>query len=339
MIDGRPDLRRVALGFAVSATLLSALLYVVGVRGVLAALDAASRPVLVVVPVVVAAWIGVWAGSLHLVFRAFGVRVTYRRSVGVFATMMFWDNVTPFSTFAADPVAAWTVARSTDLDYDRALATVVAVDALNFAPAPVLAVVGLLYVRLTAGVAETVVTAMAWLAGTLLMLAVIGLGAWRWRRPLVAAGTALLDRVARLVGRVVPGTNWPDRAGLDHRLATLLADVETVAADPRLLAVVSVCAVVGWLALAFVFWLSILAVGHAVPVAVAMVLVPLVSAAELAPVPGGVGGVEPLTVVLLVALAGLPAADATAAVLLFRVGSYWLPVVAGGAAVPLVSRW
>jgi hypothetical protein len=342
MSDQRPDARRVVLGFVVAVALLVALLAVVGVRDVAVTLLAADPAVLGAIGATVVAWIGAWSGSLHLVFRAFDVPTTPVRSAVVFTTLMFWDNVTPFSTLAADPVAAWTVTRATGVAYEKALAAVVSVDTLNFVPSPVLALVALVSLRpatvVTASTATT--AALRRLAVGLVVLVVLAGSAWRYRRSLAAAGSDVLSRVARLLGRLVPGTDWTasDPAALRRRASALVSHLETVAASPRTLVGVTLCATVGWLLLSAVLWLSLLALGAPIPATVAILLIPLATVAEVAPVPGGVGGFEPVAVALLVATTTAAPPVATAGVLLFRAATYWLPTIAGGAAVPLVSR-
>jgi hypothetical protein len=290
------------------------------------------------VVVAVTAWVGVWTGSLHLVFRSFDVPSTPTRSVVVFTTMMFWDNVTPFSTIAADPLAAWTVSRSTEAAYEKALAIVVTVDTLNLAPSPVLAFAALLYVQLTVSLGAPTVTVLRRLAGVLVVLLVIASLTWRYRRLLVTVGVHVATVLGSAIGSILPGTDQPAGSTVRRRVDALVSHVETIAANPRRLTEVLLLATTGWLLLSSVFRLSMQAVGAPIHAALATLLIPLASVAELAPIPGGVGGVEPVTVALLVAMTAVPAPDATAGVVVFRAATYWLPTLVGGAVVPVVSR-
>jgi hypothetical protein len=338
MTDRRPDVRRVTFGFLVAGILLCILLYVVGIGDVVTALRTADVTLLAGVVVAVAAWVGVWTGSLHLVFRSFDVPSTPSRSVAVFTTMMFWDNVTPFSTIAADPLAAWTVSRSTDVAYEKALAVVVTVDTLNFAPSPVLAFLALLYVQLTVSLAAPTEAVLRRLAGVLVGLLVVASLAWRYRRLLVTVGIHVATVLGSALGRIMPGMDQSAGPTVHRRVDALVSHGETVAANPRTLIEVLLLATTGWLLLSTVFWLSMRAVGAPVPLVLAILLIPLATVAELAPIPGGVGGVEPVAVALLVALTAVPAPDATAGVLVFRAATYWLPTLVGGAVMPVVSR-
>lgn len=84
---------------------------------------------------------------------------------------------------------------------------------------------------------------------------------------------------------------------------------------------------VGWL---FQTAALLAALGHAVPIYVALFAIPLGNLAGATPLPGGLGGIEAAFVALLVPTTGIAAPAATAAVLIYRGVIYWLPVVTGG---------
>lgn len=67
------------------------------------------------------------------------------------------------------------------------------------------------------------------------------------------------------------------------------------------------------------------------PLALSLVLVPAGGLATLLPTPGGLGGTEVGTAAALVVLTGATVDVAAAAVLLYRVASYWFVVLVGGA--------
>jgi uncharacterized protein (TIRG00374 family) len=86
----------------------------------------------------------------------------------------------------------------------------------------------------------------------------------------------------------------------------------------------------GWIALSTSLWLSLYALGHAVPFAATLFVVPVGSIAGITPLPGGLGGLEAVFIALLVPTAGVPASVATAAVLIHRGATYWFPTLVGG---------
>jgi len=328
--------RATVLGFALAVALLSVLVYLAGTDEVVAALLAADAVVIGGLAVVVGCWIAVWGASLRLVLRAFDQPAPPARTYLAYATMMFWDNVTPFSTVAADPLAAGVLSRAFDVEYERSLAVVVTVDFFNFVPSPFFAAVGLLIVGSSA-VAGGVIGRIAGPLLAVLVAASVGsVLAWRHRRRLAAAAATVLGRLERTVRRLVPGLDRRTDLEFRRRATTLLDQLETVAARRRTLAALLLCGVTGWALLSLGLWLSLYAVGVVVPLGVTLFAVPLVTVIELIPLPGGVGGLEPLLVLLLAATTGAPLATVTAGVLVFRLGTHVLPTALGGAAHPLL---
>jgi len=326
----------VLLSFALALGLLGALLYVVGVDAVVVAVVTADSLVLGALAVVVACWVGAWSGSLLVVLRALDLPHPLGRTALVYASMMFWDNVSPFSTVAADPVAAGVLSRTFDVEYERSLAAVVTVDFLNFLPSPLFAAVGLLFAGTTAVLPGLAGTTLASLATVLLLVSLGGALAWRERRRLAATAAEAAVAVDRTLRRIVPGATERVEPTIRTRVETLLAQLERVAASRRTLVVALALATAGWFLLSLAFWLSLFAVGVVVPVGAALFAVPLVTVVELTPLPGGVGGLEPLLVVVVAVTTGDAVAAVTAGVLVFRLATHWGPTVVGGAAVPIL---
>ena len=68
-----------------------------------------------------------------------------------------------------------------------------------------------------------------------------------------------------------------------------------------------------------------------------MFVVPVGSIAGATPLPGGLGGLEAAFIALLVPTAGVSASGATAAVLIHRGATYWLPTLFGGGAAAVIG--
>ena len=336
MTSRRSRTRVTALSFALAIGLLFAFLYVVGVDEVVATLLAADTGTLGVLVAVVVCWIAVWSASLGIVLRTSDLPHPLVRTYLAYTTMMFWDNVTPLSTAVADPVAAGVISRAFDIEYERSLAVVITVDFLNFVPSPFVAMFGFLYVALTAVGGQTIKTIAVPLIVALLVMAVGSGFVWWHRRRLGEGIVTVLVRLERTVHRLLPSSETGERLEFERRMETLIQHLETVAARHRVLVTVVLFAVAGWALLALALWLSLYAVGVVIPLGVALFAVPIVTVAELIPLPGGVGGLEPLLVLLLVPTTGGTTVAVTAGVLLFRVGTHWLPIVFGGAVLPVL---
>jgi len=326
----------VLLSFGLAAGLLGALLYVVGVDAVVAAAVAADSVVLGALAAVVPCWVGAWSGSLRVVLRTLDHPHPFGRTYLAYTSMMFWDNVSPFSTVAADPVAAGVLSKAFDVEYERSLAVVVTVDFLNFAPSPLFAGAGLFVAASMAVAPRLVDTTLVPLVAVLLLVSLGCALVWWGRRRLAVAAAEALVALDRTLRRIAPGVATRTEPTIRARVETLLVHLERIAASRRTLVVVLCLATAGWALLSLAFWLSLFAVGVAVPLAVALFAVPLVTVVELAPLPGGVGGLEPLLVLLVTVTTGDGVAAVTAGVLVFRLATHWTPTVVGGAAVPLL---
>ncbi len=88
-----------------------------------------------------------------------------------------------------------------------------------------------------------------------------------------------------------------------------------------------------------VMWACVDAFGRSVPlVLVAVIVLAGTALASAAPTPGGLGAVEAVLATGLTAAAGLDGAVAVSSVLLFRLLTFWLPVVPGWLAFTMLQR-
>lgn len=87
-----------------------------------------------------------------------------------------------------------------------------------------------------------------------------------------------------------------------------------------------------------ILWLSAQAVGASISAPVALLAMTVGAAAiSVTPTPGGLGGVE-AGIVAVLTISGLAASTALGVALLFRVITFWLPLVLGGIALLAVLR-
>ncbi|MFB6073422.1 MAG: YbhN family protein [Haloarculaceae archaeon] len=328
----RPSWLLIVGSLAVALVLLAVLVSVVGVGDVFATLASANRVALVGLLVLALLWILAWGYSLFLVLRALAVPASIARSFLLYAVMLFVGTIVPFSVIGAEPIAAMIVARRGGTTYERGLAAVASVGVLNYLPAPVLAVVGLAYFVATATLGlRTELSVLSLLAVTLLVL-VAGVLAWRYRHRLSVALLAAVTVIERPLARRLPGVRLPDPEHLACRAEAVVESIDRIAADRRLLLVGACTSVAGWLSLAVALWLSLWAVGAGVTLGSTLFVVPLATVTDFVPLPGGVGSVDAALVLLVVAATGVPAATATAAVLVYRAATLLLPLLVGGVA-------
>ncbi|MFC7046275.1 YbhN family protein [Halobacteriaceae archaeon GCM10025711] len=329
--------RPVVLGFAVAGVLLGALLVVVGVDDVAAAMSGARPLPMVTAAGVVVLWLLAWAATFRVVLDAMAVRYTGRETLLGYLTLVFANNVLPIALLGGEALTALAIARATGGRFESTLAALASVDAINYLPVPTLAVFGLAYFGATAVLGRPGPA----VAGVLLAvgLGVLGLSvvAWRYRDRLREAAVVGVTGVLGGIGRVVPGLTPPTARVVHDGVTAFGRSVVRVASDRPRLALALALGLSGWLLQGAALWLSLSALDHVVPAAVALFVVPLAAVADVVPVPGGLGGVEATLVFLIVTTTGIPVADATAATLLYRVVTYWLPTLVGGAAAAVLT--
>jgi uncharacterized membrane protein YbhN (UPF0104 family) len=320
---------RTALWVVVSVLGLALFLWAVGPTAVVDAVGRVARRDAAVLVLVGFLPVVCWGVALHLVLRGLGLPVSLPASVALFAATSFLNNVTPFGRAGGDPASGLLVARVGDVPFERALAGVVSVGV-----ATNLALVGLGLVAgtgllATAAVDGAVTAAVLGGAGVTAVGGVVAVVGWR-RRDRVA--TSLAVALARAVAPLahVPGVDPPGRAAVAGRVDGFVAALERVAGDGRRVGGVLVAAVAGQAAVVATLALALRAVGAGVPLLAVVAVVPVARLAGLSPTPGGTASAETLLTGLLVAVGGVVAPVAVAAVLLYRAAAFWVPTLVGG---------
>lgn len=327
------DPRKAVLGFSGAALVLTALVYFVGVDSVLAAMADLDTTYVVAIAAVALTWLSCWGMSLRTVLRALDVKAGVGESVLLYASATFANNVTPFGQAGGEPVSALLISRATDTEYERGLAAIASVDALNFIPSIVLALLGLTYYVARVAVGRKVL----YILGAVLVLALLvpltGYLGWTNRERVQGVAVRLLSPLLNFVGEHVPRVTVPSRTAIRKRVASFFGSVERVAGSRRDLAVAVGFSLAGWLLMCVSLWLSLAALGHAVPWAAVFVAVPVATIASITPLPGGLGGVEATLVLVVVPITSVSAPVAASAALVYRGSTYWLPTILGGVAM------
>jgi len=318
------------------------LLTVIGVEQIGEALSAASPGLLALVALFGLGQIGAWGLSLTTVLASIGVPVSRRKGIALYASAMFANNVTPFGQAGGEPVTAYVINRVTDTRYESALAAIASVDAAHIFTSVTIAVVGGL---LTVTVFSPNRQLRLIILGVLGLAAAAGVIGWflfRYRRSILRElERPFANAVDRLRARFPHGlSSFIDTAR--HRFVAFREDLGRVADSRGSFALALGYSSAGWLfevgALATALW----GLGGPVPVATLLVIVPVGKLAGFMPLPGGFGSIEATVVALLVATTPADGGLATAAVLLHRAATYWLPTILGGGVsltLGLTTRW
>ncbi|PSP51337.1 TIGR00374 family protein [Halobacteriales archaeon QH_1_68_42] len=299
------------LGFLGGAVVLAIVMWLVGIREMVDALLSVGRPALVPVIFLNAVfWLGAWGMALRTVLGALGESIAVHRALLVFAAAIFSNNVTPFGQAGGEPVTAYLISEATDSEYETGLAAIASVDALHFVPS-------LGYALMAVG-------------GLVLAIPVAAFIGWRYRYELEAAVVRVFTPVLRSIGRLIPRRDPPDAAVIERRIETFFGAIDRVAGSRTTLLEAVGFSAFGWLLLCVSLWLSLYALGFSVSFAAVLLTVPMGAVAGITPLPGGLGGVESVLIVLLVPTTQVGGAVIGAAVLVHRAATYAFPTILGG---------
>ncbi len=331
------NLRSVVLGLLASLVVLVVIVSLVGVSSVIAAFKAARPEIILTIVVAVACWQVAWSFALNVVLSLLDYPQSRPRTMLVYLSIGFANSITPFAQAGAEPLAALFVSRATDAEYETGLSVVVSVDTINLLPSIGFALVGFAYFTVRATLNPRLKLAVALFLVVALVVAVLAVFAWRSRETLAASFVRVLSRLGDWLSQRTPwNVELPERE-LEQRVTLFLSNLEQIAQTPHRLAVGLFFSAVGWFFLAMCLWLSLYSLGYTIPVEAPLFIVPLAMTASVTPLPGGFGGIDAAYILLLVSLTNVPLPVITAALLVFRAGTYLLPIIAGGAAVTMLE--
>ncbi|WP_266078812.1 lysylphosphatidylglycerol synthase transmembrane domain-containing protein [Haladaptatus caseinilyticus] len=331
------DLRTIVVGFVAAVAVLLVVFSVLGIDRVISALSMANARVVALVVVVALCWLFSWAMSLRTVLGILGVHVSALRAFFLYAGATFANNVTPFGQAGGEPFTALLISRVTNAEYETSLGAIATVDSINFVPSITFALVGVAYYATVVTLGDTielVALTIVVIAVAIPTAAVVG---WQNRDRVgegIAGGAVPLIGIA---ARVVPNVNPTTKPAVKRRVDGFFGAIERIAGDRRGLLLAVFFSAFGWLLSSISLWLSLYSLGHPVPFAAVLFIVPIGSIAGVAPLPGGLGGVEAALVLLLVPITGVTAATAGAAAFIHRGATYWLPTMLGGVTIAMLE--
>lgn len=325
--------RALALGVVGAVALFAGLFALVDVHRVIETLSRARTSFIGLAFLLGILWLIAWSMTLRTVLGTLEVDLSPWTSFLVYAAAVFANNVTPFGQAGGEPVTALLISDVSDTRYETGLVGIGSVDVLNVVSSLALVFLGIGVYASSFTLGTEVSTAVGSVITLALVIVVTFTLVWRNREWLVErmAGSiaSFLEHLS--VGPV--GEVSLTETDIADRMRRFFGNVEVVATDRPRLAASLAFSTAGWMLQAGALMASFAALGYQLSPFVALFVIPLGNLAGAAPLPGGLGGIEAAFVALLVpTTVGVGAAVVTAAVLLFRLVIYWMPVVIGGTA-------
>ncbi|WP_332897283.1 lysylphosphatidylglycerol synthase transmembrane domain-containing protein [Haladaptatus sp. CMSO5] len=269
------------------------------------------------------AWSKVWQIVLSIV----GIDASLPHVTKTFFAGTFANYITPLGQVGGEPFIAYIISKDLDTNYENSLTSVVTADLLNLVPFFTFSAVGLGILLTRAEFPPIVQTSAYGLAALVVVVPMTGYIGWNHRVGVKRAVTAVANPVARLTSRV-------EVASILARIDRFYETLDTIATAPRRLAYALVYSLVGWVFFVLPLYFAGLVLGISLDLWLVLFIVPASTLAGFVPTPGGLGGVEVALVALLVGIVGVPASQAFALAVLYRVASYWFTLVIS--AVPTV---
>ncbi|KZN25410.1 TIGR00374 family protein [Haladaptatus sp. R4] len=331
------DMRTIIVGFVAAIAVLLVIFSLAGINEIMTSLTMADGRIVIAVAVVALAWLFSWSMSLRTVLGVLGIRISVLRAFSLYAGATFANNVTPFGQAGGEPFAALLISRTTNADYESSLGAIASVDSINFVPSISFALVGVAYYATVLTLGHALVMVGLTIVAVAIAVPIVAILGWRNRDQVEMKIADIVVRVVGGLARFVPRLTPTSKAAVVHRLRGFFDAIERVAGNRRGLALSIFFSAFGWFLSAVSLWLSFYALGYTVPFAAVLFVIPLGSMASITPLPGGLGGVDAVLVILLVPIAGVSATTASAAALIHRGATYFLPVLIGGSTTAMLE--
>lgn len=325
----RRQLLKIGIGFTIAFLVLYSLGRVIGWPHILRLLHTAHLPWVALAGITSLLGLIAWAKAWHCILRTLDITFPFPRLIITYFAATFANYITPFGQAGGEPIIAYVLAQDTDASYEDSLASVVTTDLLNLLPFFTFAAIGAAYLTLNTTLPSTATLLIAALGAIAVLIPILVLVGWVYR-------THVTRAILYLITPLIRHTSLT-KSDITTRITQFYTALEQISTHPRTLLVTLCFAYLGWLG----FTLPLYFVAHALNTPLALIsvlfIVPAGSIASLVPLPGGTGSIELVLVALLIALASLTPATATAIALLYRLTCYWLTLTVGGACALIVT--
>jgi len=331
--------RSTVLNLLAAVAILAVFTYLVGWNQVWSVLKTAE-PMLVFMAVVAGVTATLARGvTWKLMLEAYGFEYSFGELFRIYYAGSLANNVTPLGQLGGEPFISYLLSRSSDTAYERHFGAIFSADLLNAAPFYSLSVIGVVFFLLRYPFTPIVSLLAAVVLSIIAAIVVFLVLTW-YRRDMVKGIAHGLERSVRFLIWFITGRRRFSEAemSLGDRIDSFYATVREglmfrdavsssliVSHAARFLDVVSVYA-------------AVLALGVKPGFLPILFVVPISSLAFYIPLPGGLGGLDVALAWLLVLLADLPIAVASATVVIYRLSTYGFIVGVGGLSTLYIVR-
>lgn len=337
----RRQLAVVLAGFAAGAVGLWIYTISTGTAALRAILAAVDVPLLALA---VVAAIGSYlcrAQALSLLLSADRDGPGFVQTLTPFFAATFAKLIAPIGTIAGAPYLAYVLERIRSVRFERALAGVVGADLMALVPIFTFSVVGFIDRATDPNVPPVAEGILLGVVASILIVGGLTIIFFFKREAAELALVAVVRPIRGFVGRRRP--RWNERLsdeGIGIRVDGFYQAFDTMLDEPAHLIATLAVSFLSWFLMIVPMALIAQAIGSPVSLSVLFFVVPVSILANIVPTPGGLGAVEITLTELLVTYGAMTRPVALAGVLLWRLATYWIPLLIGaGTTAVMAARW
>lgn len=281
------------------------------------------------------------AEALSLLLDADRTGPGFLQTLTPFFAATFAKLIAPLGTVAGAPYLAYVLERIRGVRFERALAGVVGADLMALVPIFTFSIVGFLDRAAAPDVPPVAEGILLGVVAAILIVGGLTIIFFYKREAAELALMAVLRPIRGFVGRHRP--RWNERLSdevVGARVGGFYEAFDSMVDEPAHIIATLAVSFLSWFLMIVPMALIAQAIGSPVPWPVLFFVVPVSILANIVPTPGGLGAVEITLTELLVTYGAMTRPVALAGVLLWRLATYWIPLLIGAGATGVVAaRW
>jgi hypothetical protein len=310
---------------AMGIGVLAVLVLFIGPEEILNALEMANPWYVVLALLVQLLLFGLWTERWSINIQVVGIKIKKLALLPMLLVGMAVNNITPSGRGGGEPVRAYILGKYTKCSMESSFATVIADKGLDTFPLFLLAVITIIYAVLYLRLSTLTVLALTIALVLLVILFIIAL--------YMSLNRKMGEKVTKWLVKVIKRFSKKEHSNLEKNALTTLYgfqnSIRTLIKNRKVLIYALPLSFLIWFVEILRVYIIFLAFNTSVSlelIAVIFVIATLIGMVPL--LPGGVGAVDGM-MILLFSIAGIPPSVGAAATIVERLISFWIPSFLG----------
>ena len=333
--------KRTFVSFLVMGLLILVLLKFIGWNSLYSATQSIKPVYLVTAFMLSVLILFVKTGAWQIFLVKLGYPLKFLKTFVLIYATEFLHTFIPLGAIGSKPVTAYLLHKNSEIPTEKGLAAITAADIVRLGTLYFLAWIGLIFFM--------IYHEISYISWVLVGIGLAGGVLWALVFLILWEKENWLDIIGLFFGRVVgkvrsffkgKSKTWQKhfQKEIEMEIHIFENTLHNVMTNIGNLGKTFILASVEWFLTIILLYVLLYSLGISVSWFILVLIIPLSSLSAFLPLPGGFGGVEITMGGLLILLAGVSAAQAAVATLLFRAFYSWIPVFFGGWAVSFLSE-